>query len=164
MRRGSEIYPIKWGDLGRLGTSWGVPRRFSKPPPSATRPPLRSRQPRICRGFGVKADATVAQKTRLKQGVRYHKKGHSEAPRLPTGIGFHSDGADLDQRRLRYPHITGIAEGRHEMEINYERWGFQERVSLGAVHEAFAIHTGDFRGCCLHQKTRRGAKLLLVHL
>jgi hypothetical protein len=28
--------------------------------------------------------------------------------------------------------------------------GFQ--VSLGAVHEAFTIHSGSFRGCRLHSK------------
>jgi hypothetical protein len=39
------------------------------------------------------------------------------------------------------------ASSRKVLEINYGRWGFQERVSSGAVHEAFAIYCGSFRGC-----------------
>jgi hypothetical protein len=57
-----------------------------------------------------------------------------------------------------------LASIRRVLEINYGRWGFQERVSLGAVHEAFAIHSGGFRDCRLHRKIRCGTKLSVVRL
>ena len=43
--------------------------------------------------------------------------------------------------------------------------GFSAEVTLGAAHEAFAVHPGSFHACRLHRKTRRsGTKLPLLHL